>query len=251
MVLLFFEEVVRNVNLPLFLRWCGVLFEDGADGEGLAVDVASRQCQFVPFAVGRSVGVGIWEEDHATALQGLQPGHVQLRLASCGEPEAIGPQLRHHHSGLLRFHHTDSFIIAHRSLRFHRFFAIARYRSGRIICEICEICVTFKLTLCEKVQAEEAVLRAPVVGQLTGLAQQVRRPCRLVVVVSVTVWAVVHDLAVVQHLVFVDLPEDHSAVAAPAQPVALCCPLHLLLAEIAVADQCPTEYGLGTQAPLP
>ena len=221
MVLSFLEEVVRDVNLPLFLRWRGVLFEDGADGEVLAVDVACRLCQFVPFAVGRSVGVGIGEEDHPTALQGLQPGYVQFRLASGGQPDALRPQLRHYHGGLLALNHTDGFILAH------------------------IICGTYEM------QSEEAVLRAPVLGQLTGLAHQVRCPCRLVVVVAVAVVAVVHDFAVVQHLVFVDLPEDHTAVAAMAEPVALCRPLHLLLRQIATGHQCPTEYGIGTQAPLP
>ena len=58
------------------------------------------------------------------------------------------------------------------------------------------------------------MLRLPLLRQFAVLAQQVADPRRTAVVVAVAVGVVVHDLAVAQLAGLVNLPEDHSAVAA-------------------------------------
>ena len=58
------------------------------------------------------------------------------------------------------------------------------------------------------------MLRLPLLRQFAVFAQQVADPRRTAVVVAVAVGAVVHDLAVAQLTGFVNLPEDHPAVAA-------------------------------------
>ena len=62
-------------------------------------------------------------------------------------------------------------------------------------------------------QSEQTVVGIPFLRKLAMLAQQIGCPCRLAVVVAVTVGAVVHDFAVAQLITFVYLPEDDAAVA--------------------------------------
>ena len=69
--------------------------------------------------------------------------------------------------------------------------------------------------------------------------------------VAVTVAAIVHDLAVEQVVVLVDLPEDDATVTGDTQTVTRCGPLHLCLGEIAAADDCLTEHRAAAKTLLP
>ena len=103
---------------------------------------------------------------------------------------------------------------------------------------------------------EEAVAAAYLCGQRGIVAQVVplqaaAHPVRVALVVAVAVGQVVHDLAIEYASRLVDLPEDDAAVAAAAQAVALCCPLHLLSGQIAAVHHCLAKVALVRQAPLP
>ena len=211
------KNIVYDVDLGRLLGLGRMLFEQGADGEGMAVDVAGGLGHVEPVTIGRAVQVGVGEEDDLVVLQRLEFGDVQFRLAARGEPEVVGLHFGHDDGRLLRLHHRDG--------------------SGG--------------SLAEQMESEEAVLRLPVIGHLPAAAQQVGGPCRLAVVVAVTVAAVVHDLAVAQIAVLVDLPEDDAAVATDAQSVALHRPLHLCRREVAAADHCLAEHRRAAEPPLP
>ena len=75
--------------------------------------------------------------------------------------------------------------------------------------------------------------------------QAVADPLRMTLVVTMTVRAVVHDLAVEDAARGVYLPEDDTTVAAAPQTVAQCCMLHLSLTEIAVGYQGTAEVAIG------
>ena len=91
-------------------------------------------------------------------------------------------------------------------------------------------------------QAEEAAVDGQVaVVAVVGLHPG-GDPGGVARLVAVTVIAIVHDLAVASTALGVDLPEDHSAVATPAESVTLSRPQHLLLGEVAATDQRSAEY---------
>ena len=76
-------------------------------------------------------------------------------------------------------------------------------------------------------------------------------PVGIPIMVSVTVWPVVHDLSVVDQPYGVYLPEDDSAIKRVSQPVAQCRFLYLLLGKVAAEDHGTAEVAVIRQSLLP
>jgi hypothetical protein len=101
------------------------------------------------------------------------------------------------------------------------------------------------------VEAEEGVRAGWVVGKTVTLLQQVADPRRLVCLVTMTVFTVIHDLAIMDTFLMVDLPEDDTTALRGPQTIAPGSMLHLLLRENPASYQCVTESRVGRERPFP
>jgi len=213
-----FEEEVNEVYLASFLLGCGSEFEQGTDGDGLVQHPGGFLCYTVPEGVGVALLVGIGEEDDAVSPEWEQLAVRQLVQPACRQPQVPGEVLGEDDGGLLGLYDGTGLRLA----------------PGLPL-------------LTQQVGAEETVCGVGQpgchVGELTQKLplQQVAGPLRVTVVVAVAVRAVVHDLAVVDLLQLVHLPEDDATVAAHAQAVSLCRPSHLCLCQVAAGHQRPAE----------
>ena len=97
-------------------------------------------------------------------------------------------------------------------------------------------------------QAEEAVLQFVACGEF--IFHQRVNPGGSMVLVAVTVLLVVHDLACMDLLQVINLPEDHPTLLRCAQPISVRGRHELDLREVAFRDNGFTEYGIYGQALL-
>ena len=120
------KEVVDEVDLPCFLIRGSMLFQDGTDADRRGVFperlLHHQLCCLVPPSVGRPLRVSIREHDDLMATKRPELVCLHLPQPSSSQPDTLRIELTENHRRLLRLHHTDSFFIAHRSLRSHRFF---------------------------------------------------------------------------------------------------------------------------------
>ena len=217
------KQKVNDIDLRRLLLRGGLTLEQRADvdrEEGMAGGLTG---DLLPVVEGLAVGVGAGEEDDVAVAERTELLRRQHRQSTRRHPDILRIPLGHDHGGLLRFDNRDAF-------------RGGRSEAGGVRNEM---------------QAEEAAVD----GQVTVVAivrlHPGRGPVGVVRLVAVAVVAVEHDLAVAGTALVVYLPEDHAAVTATAEPVALRRPQHLLLGEIAAADQCPAEHRVGRQPRLP
>ena len=215
------KQKVNDIDLRRLLLRGGLTLEQRTDvdrEEGMAGGLAG---DLLPVVEGLAVGVGVGEEDDVAVAERQQFLRRQHRQSARRHPEILRLPLGHDHSGLLGF---DD-----------------RYAFGGGLSS----------TLHQQMQPEEASLYRQVSVVAIVRLHPGAAPRGMVRLVAVAVVAVEHDLAVASAPRLVYLPEDHAAVTASAEPVALRRPQHLLLGEIAAADQRPAEHGVGRQPRLP
>ena len=180
--------------------------------DGVAQQPLSLLRPVVPLVVGLARRVGIGEEHDAATAQREQGTLRQARQPASGQPQILGAHLAHDDCRLLGLHHGHDLL----------------------------------LVLVQQVQPEETVRNGYLQGTLVELAQHSRHPGGLMVMVSVTVLPVVHNLAVVHLSQHVNLPEDDTTVATHAQPIAPYGTLHLTPGQVARSDAGSAELALVT-----
>ena len=215
------KEEVNDIDLRRLLLRGGLTLEQRTDvdrEEGITGGLAG---DLLPVVEGLAVGVGVGEEDDVAVAERQQFLRRQHRQSARRHPEVLRLPLGHDYGGLLGFYY--------------------RYAFGGGLSS----------TLHQQMQPEEASLYGQVAVVAIVRLHPGAAPRGVARLVAVTVVAVEHDLAVAGTALVVDLPEDHAAVTATAESVALRRPQHLLLGEIAAADQRPAEHGVGRQPWLP
>ena len=279
------KEVVDEVDLPCFLIRGSMLFQDGTDADRRGVFperlLHHQLCCLVPPSVGRPLRVSIREHDDLMATKRPELVCLHLPQPSSSQPDTLRIELTENHRRLLRLHHTDSFFIAHRSLRSHRFMMAHRNHCARALLacyrrdarnhrkclwhglrmgcresfrDFCDFCVTFNITLCEQMGPEEAVRGLMgALGERIPPTEERRDPCRMMILVliPVTIGPVVHHLPIVNALLLVDLPEDDTTQLRGPQPIAACRTHHLLPRQIPRDDHRLAELAVDRQALSP
>ena len=139
-----------------------------------------------PGLKGLALGIGVGKEHDLVVPEGIEPGDIEHREASGSEPNGLRKELRADYCGLFGFNDGDG----------------RRIRPP----------LTPPTQEGKKMQTEEAAVDWEItVVAVMGL-EAGTDPVGMMVVVTVTVIMVEHDLPVANLLRLVDLPEDDTAV---------------------------------------